>query len=384
MPSNPGEEGRPLVCSDQDPAAIEGRAAAHEREAHLSAVRGAACLAGLRRPDRVRLVRLDACGGCRSACAAVSPVRRTARRRGRPATAGVLSLRGARPRIGSRRSRSLASPSARRPAGGGTRRPGSGSSLGPTSPSRRMTAPFTKTDLVYAPIWEYSALVAGWEFGFQTRVRCEAVGDEQNERLELRPVREEVKEGRLQERRLYEAAADLAAVGATRPRDHGERASTARCGRRPRRCHGADRARNPQRMSSKAAGGEYWRPRGGGRPRWSAVRRPRVGMSLVLPPLDPRAAHRARSAMRWSSTASRGRSTRRWSRPAATARLKARAARVAPSASWLRSLPSSPSCRRVPVCRRWPSWSWRSWWRWRCFRRSPAQAEVEYHDPYSS
>ncbi len=80
------------------------------------------------------------------------------------------------------------------------------------------TARFTRVDLVYMPIWEYSALVAGWEFGFQTRIRCEEVGDEQNERLELHPVREEVQEGRLLERRLYETAATAEAIGATRPR----------------------------------------------------------------------------------------------------------------------------------------------------------------------
>jgi hypothetical protein len=77
---------------------------------------------------------------------------------------------------------------------------------------------FTRAELVYAPIWEYSALVAGWEFGYQTRVRSVLVGDEDSERLELHPYREEVQEGRLQERRLYEAAADLSSIGATRPR----------------------------------------------------------------------------------------------------------------------------------------------------------------------
>ena len=79
-------------------------------------------------------------------------------------------------------------------------------------------ATFGKVALIYAPIWEYGALVAGWEFGFHTRVRCESVRDDEDERLELRPYREEVQEGRLQERRFYQAGADLAAVGATRPR----------------------------------------------------------------------------------------------------------------------------------------------------------------------
>lgn len=77
---------------------------------------------------------------------------------------------------------------------------------------------FTTANLVYLPVWEYSALVAGWEFGLKTRVYCQSMGDEQSERLELQTVREEIEEGRLQERRFYEAAADPRVLGASRPR----------------------------------------------------------------------------------------------------------------------------------------------------------------------
>jgi hypothetical protein len=80
------------------------------------------------------------------------------------------------------------------------------------------SASFTLVQLVYAPIWEYSALVAGWEFGYKARIRAEVVGHEQNGRLELQPVRETVHEGYLQERRFYDEAADVSAIGAVRPR----------------------------------------------------------------------------------------------------------------------------------------------------------------------
>jgi uncharacterized Zn finger protein (UPF0148 family) len=75
--------------------------------------------------------------------------------------------------------------------------------------------------LVYAPIWEYKALVVGWEFGNKLRTRCELVGEEGNERLDLQLVREGVEEPHLQERRFYQAATDFAALGATRPRVSG-------------------------------------------------------------------------------------------------------------------------------------------------------------------
>lgn len=80
------------------------------------------------------------------------------------------------------------------------------------------TAPFRSTRLIYLPIWEYSALVAGWEFGYRRRMRAEFSGDEQNPRMELRQVREPVRDGRLSERRHYQTASDPASVGAARPR----------------------------------------------------------------------------------------------------------------------------------------------------------------------
>ena len=82
-----------------------------------------------------------------------------------------------------------------------------------------------EAQLVYVPIWEHKALVAGWEFGYRIRTRTEIVvtgpkdifGDEQ-EQLELEAVKEGVKEPRLQERRFFQAAADFGALRATRPR----------------------------------------------------------------------------------------------------------------------------------------------------------------------
>lgn len=79
-------------------------------------------------------------------------------------------------------------------------------------------AHFVEAQLAWAPIWEYKALVAGWEFGRKLRTRCELVGEDENERLELRLVRESVDEPHLQERRFFQAATDLGALGATRPR----------------------------------------------------------------------------------------------------------------------------------------------------------------------
>ena len=86
---------------------------------------------------------------------------------------------------------------------------------------RARGARINEARLVYAPIWEYKALVAGWEFGHKLRTRCELVGEEENERLELQLVREGVEEPHLQERRFYQAATDFAALGATRPRVSG-------------------------------------------------------------------------------------------------------------------------------------------------------------------
>ncbi len=83
---------------------------------------------------------------------------------------------------------------------------------------RARNAHFVEAQLVWAPIWEYKALVVGWEFGSRLRTQNELVGEEDNERLELQLVRERVEEPHLQERRFFQAATDLAALGATRPR----------------------------------------------------------------------------------------------------------------------------------------------------------------------
>lgn len=81
------------------------------------------------------------------------------------------------------------------------------------------SAAFVEASLLYAPIWEYKALVAGWEFGSKVRAQTILVGQEnKDEHLDLRLVRERVEEPRLSERRFYEAALDLSAIGATRPR----------------------------------------------------------------------------------------------------------------------------------------------------------------------
>jgi hypothetical protein len=78
-----------------------------------------------------------------------------------------------------------------------------------------------RAQLVFIPIWEHRALVAGWEFGDRLRTQSRLVGTENGERLELELRRVGVKESRLQERRFYQAACDLEALGATRPRFSG-------------------------------------------------------------------------------------------------------------------------------------------------------------------
>jgi hypothetical protein len=91
-------------------------------------------------------------------------------------------------------------------------------------------ARFVDDQLIYVPIWEHKALLAGWEFGYKVRTRAEAVrtegkpavsifGEEEEAvRLELHAVKEEVKEPRLLERRFYQPAADFEELGARRPR----------------------------------------------------------------------------------------------------------------------------------------------------------------------
>lgn len=80
------------------------------------------------------------------------------------------------------------------------------------------SAVIVEASLLYAPIWEYTALVAGWEFGTRLKTETVLVGEEKSERLDLRLVRENIEEPRLNERRFYQAALDLSAIGVTRPR----------------------------------------------------------------------------------------------------------------------------------------------------------------------
>ncbi len=87
------------------------------------------------------------------------------------------------------------------------------------------SARLVEAQLVYFPIWEHKALVAGWEFGYKVRTQMQIVNlgvqdllGEEKQKLDLEAVREGVKEPRLQERRFFLPAADFGALGATRPR----------------------------------------------------------------------------------------------------------------------------------------------------------------------
>jgi hypothetical protein len=83
-------------------------------------------------------------------------------------------------------------------------------------------APVRQAQLVHVPIWEHKALVAGWEFGTKLRTKSYLVEDnEGNEKLELALAEERFEDPHLQERRYFQAACDLAALGATRPRFSG-------------------------------------------------------------------------------------------------------------------------------------------------------------------
>jgi DNA-directed RNA polymerase subunit RPC12/RpoP len=86
-------------------------------------------------------------------------------------------------------------------------------------------AHFVEARLLYLPIWEYRALVTGWEFGQRLRTRLvsgplldPAKDVPGQDTLELKVAPESVQEGQLHERRYYEAAADLGALGVNRPR----------------------------------------------------------------------------------------------------------------------------------------------------------------------
>jgi hypothetical protein len=88
-------------------------------------------------------------------------------------------------------------------------------------------AVFTEAQLIYLPIWEARAYLVGWEFGKKLRTRAEVVresamtveffGGEQPVTTRLDLVEEGVQEGFFDERRMYQAAADLDALGMGRP-----------------------------------------------------------------------------------------------------------------------------------------------------------------------
>jgi hypothetical protein len=89
------------------------------------------------------------------------------------------------------------------------------------SPRARTVLP-NQASLVHVPIWEHKALVAGWEFGTKLRTRSYLAGDgKSDEHLELAVVEERFEDPHLQERRFFQAACDLPALGATRPRFSG-------------------------------------------------------------------------------------------------------------------------------------------------------------------
>jgi hypothetical protein len=79
------------------------------------------------------------------------------------------------------------------------------------------TAVFTEAYLLYVPIWEVGAHVVGWEFGVKWRTRREVVQRGEEQTMELRLVDEASEQGFLGERRMYEEAADLSALGMRRP-----------------------------------------------------------------------------------------------------------------------------------------------------------------------
>jgi hypothetical protein len=96
----------------------------------------------------------------------------------------------------------------------------------PDMPSDVNRSVFSDAQLVYVPIWEARAYVVGWEFGKKLRTRAEFIpaptGEkdlfgEEAETLSLQLVDEGVQEAFFNERRMYQAAADLTAMGINRP-----------------------------------------------------------------------------------------------------------------------------------------------------------------------
>ncbi|NLG67386.1 MAG: hypothetical protein GX536_06705 [Actinobacteria bacterium] len=75
----------------------------------------------------------------------------------------------------------------------------------------------TAAHLLYLPIWEAKAYVVGWSFGRKYRARPQPVGTGDDEGVTIQMVEEGVQEGLLTERRFYQAATDLSALGIGRP-----------------------------------------------------------------------------------------------------------------------------------------------------------------------
>lgn len=87
----------------------------------------------------------------------------------------------------------------------------------PDVPSDIRESAFVDAHLLYVPIWEVRAYLVGWEFGKKLRNRTQVVkvGEEEVVRTEL--VEQPVEEGFFGERRYYQEAADLDALGMGRP-----------------------------------------------------------------------------------------------------------------------------------------------------------------------
>ena len=82
--------------------------------------------------------------------------------------------------------------------------------------------PVDRAQLVHVPIWEHKALVTGWEFGSKVRTQYQLVKDDEGcEKLDLMLTKEHFEDPHLQERRFFQAACDLDALGAARPRFSG-------------------------------------------------------------------------------------------------------------------------------------------------------------------
>ena len=87
----------------------------------------------------------------------------------------------------------------------------------PDVPKDIGAAVFTEAHLLYVPIWEVGATVVGWEFGKRVRLRQRVVEVGDQDVLQQELVDEAVADPTLGERRFYQEAADLSALGMGRP-----------------------------------------------------------------------------------------------------------------------------------------------------------------------